>query len=568
MLSATAEINLLDLDREEYSDTLAAVVEKISTRKGSDAPEGTELGSGVSYTLQRLNQFLGYLTVFHGMPELTVEPSAGLRCGQGVRANLVTMVEFQRLKKYLGWGNPDRSRRMTLVAAILAFRAGLRAAEIQFLLIGDVQGTDCLEVLVRPNRLRALKTESSRRRIPLYALAPKEELDFVREWHRFRSDEWGATAASPLFTSGPGEILPCSRGQLLDPLITAAKQVTGDQTMVLHSLRHSFASWLLTGFLLREGSPMRTVPAFLEGEEWAPARIDHQKDLLLANEKLGRKILYATGCLLGHADTQTEIQSYMHLCDWLLWHHLRHPACAPPLTAAALAALAGIPLGNATWHLRKKENPLEGLVSKQAKDHRKSLGRPREEEVSEPNPVQKPKIEKQRFPAFDEASQRVIKNPTESGQKKVLTPNHLKVLQALYDRVAESGLHPRAVGFSAKRLLAGFRDHEGAFWLENLHTARNIGDLLRALGITFAGRFSPSRWIDENHEENRKAWEAALGVPVGKGASCAGKKYRQGMVRLFVVDLAIMGQLIEADKQMFKLLKNALEVLKTAWRKP
>ncbi|MDY0038618.1 MAG: site-specific integrase [Zoogloea oleivorans] len=497
LLHVTVKLDLTSLDEDEFRNVFGAVVDSIAVlRQGNAEGMGNLTNRRADYIVERLNQFLGFLQVFHGTPGVLIVregQKSSLRGTAEVRANLMTVTEFGRLKRMLQGGPSPlgRTQRMTLVAAILAFWGGLRAAEIQGLQIGDVQGDEHLELLVRRNGFREVKSEASTRRIPLFALLPKADLETVRQWHAFRSMEPGATASAPLFSDSPGDILPCSRESLLGPLAQACKQVTGDQGTVIHTLRHSFATWMLTSLVAGNTGSLGSLPAFWTEESFGFSACERKKTLLLENETLGRKALYATAALLGHSDTTTAMASYIHLCDWLLWQHLRHPGCAPPLTAKALSKIAGCSVPNGYKLLQSGEHPLLGATAKMARGYAEILKHPLEDQRQSPPRPQKTEKAKRPFPPFDEALNQI--QSADIPKKKAITPETLITLQHLYEKIANIG-QPRKAATSAKLLLAAYRAHDQAFQFSTPEDGSKVVELLRDLGITFSCRYYPSRW--------------------------------------------------------------------------
>jgi len=557
LLHVTVKLDLTSLDEDEFRNVFGAVVDSIAVlRQGHAEGMGNLKDRRADYIVERLNQFLGFLQVFHETPGMLIVREgrkSSLRGTAEVRANLMTVTEFGRLKRMLqsGLSPLGRAQRMTLVAAILAFWGGLRAAEIQGLQIGDLQGHGHLELLVQRNAFREVKSEASTRRIPLFALLPKEDLETVRQWHAFRSMEPGATASAPLFCDSPGDVLPCSREQLLGPLAQACKQVTGDQGTVIHTLRHSFATWMLSSLLSGDTGSLGNLPAFWTEESFGFSACERKKTLLLGNETLGRKALYATAALLGHSDTTTAMASYIHLCDWLLWQHLRHPGCAPPLTAKALARLAGCSVPNAYKLLQAGVHPLLGSVAKGAREYAERLRHPLEAQGQCPPRPQKAEKAKRPFPPFDEALNQI----QQAGlpKKKAITPETLIALQHLYETIANIG-HPRKAATNAKLLLDAYRAHDQAFQFSQPEEGGKAAELLCDLGITFSARYYPSRWRKGEDIRSIELWSQHLKIQIGRGGKLSGRNNRYGLIRIYLVDIAILGRIYRTDKEMLYVL--------------
>jgi integrase len=295
-----------------------------------------------SYALKTLGRFHTYLASNHGAPNLENAFFSG-KVGPAeytVDANLITCTEFDRVKHTLGFNEPSRLRVATaaLLIAILGFRCGLRRNEAYYLRVRDIQG-DCFpELLIRPYSKRGLKSGSSARRIPLYALLPKDELDLLLAWR----DELSDNRNAPLFSKSPLSTTMYKSGQIFDPVRTALHQVTGDKTLRFHHLRHSCITWLFVR-LNGNGKDLRTKSSFLDHAEFNDERVLQLRQTLLNNEVLGRKAAFTTALLAGHTDPTTTFRNYIHICDFLLGEQLTQNKTITSLNINQISNLSGIP---------------------------------------------------------------------------------------------------------------------------------------------------------------------------------------------------------------------------------
>ncbi len=262
----------------------------------------------------------------------------------GVDANIISPSMFRLALYSLGWELPTRSRIQTIrcLIGILGFRCGLRHSEALCLRIGDLMGELYPEIFIRTNHLFRTKTPDSTRRIPVYLLLEKEELEELRCWQQLRKAEEGAGdyLCAPLF-GAPGQNSIHLENEIFTPLIQVLRQVTGDPTIVFHHLRHSFASRLLL-ILLAERMP----DAFVR-ESLADYCHFHRptKELisgLFGNMNQGRQFLYGISNLMGHAGVNTTLLAYLHVCDWLLGLIVHDPIVQPSLSAAAIMQITGL----------------------------------------------------------------------------------------------------------------------------------------------------------------------------------------------------------------------------------
>lgn len=576
LLEVVGEMDVTDLEYDDLSVSMIAVADVIRRRRVPDLSFPQAHLSQVKNDLGRLNQFLGFLHVFHSTPKLSIRIEKDTLTIQGedaVRANVVTPQEYRRLLEMLGWGKPTltRSERMTLVAAILAFRAGLRVMEIWGLLIGDLQGTDRLELLVQGNHIRELKTRASRRREPLYILVPADELEFVREWHRFRQAELGSTACSPLFSSGPMEADPCHFEGLLAPLRYALRVITGDRTTVPHTLRHSFASFLQVGLQLRDDIDPGKYGCFLNAPEFGRTQRRERRKMLMENDNTGRKSLYVGATLLGHADTHTGLHSYIHLCDWFLGYYARHHSCRPPIKAAQLIQMAGISESYAHKIVARGGHPLE-LLSRLADQFSVQIPRPPK---TEPQP--QPTI---RTMPVEEASllddlDCAIQNSQIQGDLPAYLSwpkslEEIRILGSLYQCVLDLDKQGQREALQIAPLLsAAYRPYDRSLILDKPESAPQVTAFLTNLGILFVAEHHRSRWVREakRHTAGYLSWREQLGdVHLWRGRRQSGRKWEQGAVQLSLQAIVTKEFAQELDRKIANVFGVLIHLLQSQCR--
>lgn len=560
LLEVVGEMDITDLEYDDLSAAMIAVADVIRQRRSPNLSFPQAHLGQVKNDLGRLNQFLGFLQVFHSTPKLSIQIEKDTLTIQGedaVRANVVTPQEYRLLLKILGWGKPTlpRSERMTLVAAILAFRAGLRVMEIWGLLIGDLQGTDRLELLVQGNHIRGLKTKASRRREPLYILMPADELETVREWHRFRQAERGSTSRSPLFSSGPMETDPCHFEGLLAPLRYALRVITGDRATVPHTLRHSFASLLQVGLQLRDDIDPGKCGCFLNAAEFGRAQRRKLRKMLMENDDTGRKALYIGATLLGHADTHTEVHSYIHLCDWFLGYYARHHSCRPPIKAAQLIQMAGISESYAHKIVARGGHPLE-LLSRLADQFSSEIPRPPKTEP-QPQPTIRTMPVEESFRLADldcaiQNSQIQGNLPAYLSWSKSL--EEIRILASLYQCVLDLDKQEQQEALQIAPLLsAAYRPYDRSLVLDSPDSAPQVTAFLTNLGILFVAEHHRSRWVRDakRHTAGYLDWKESLGdVHLWRGRRQSGRHCEQGTVRLSLQAIVAGGTILDFDRKI------------------
>lgn len=289
--------------------------------------------------------FARFVTVQPGGPDFDVAALEGLDRAFRVRPNLIAVSDFERAMAQLQ--APDqRDQRMARLIGALAFYAGLRRGEALHLCLGDLQGAARLWLTVSNNRHRRLKSHASQRLLPLADLLPAAWHQELLGWRSQRHAEGGARAREQLLFCAlgkPAQPLPAER--LITPVCVALRAVTGDDSLVFHHLRHSFASWTLIRLL----APELPLPRWQHGiAALAPAWFAPPACAALRQALLGatdpqpvRHAGYALARLLGHQRVATTLRSYIHLADLLiLGMQTRQEALA--LGDAEVCALLGL----------------------------------------------------------------------------------------------------------------------------------------------------------------------------------------------------------------------------------
>ena len=347
--------NLLDIEElQDIYDGLANYLQKSQRLRA-----GREDGNAGLRVLQTLNLFHWFLEVRYQMPyEAIAKLLKNIRLTPRVRvrAQLILPVEYRNVLCSFNFQLAHRSRLDTIACCILilAYRTGLRLAEILGLRLQDVCLDSPLEIIVRRHGERELKTSFSKRRIPSYLPILKDELELLQGWFLTRFSEAKAAPHSYLFT-----VNELSNDMLIDhvlipQILKHLKEVTGDSGIVLHGCRDSFYSSISLSLLKREDVSPSYPLAFADQLVSLPEAFSQA---IKGNTATGRNKLHAVAVLVGHSDVATGMFSYFHLADWLLSYSTCHPTAAPHLTAPALASLMGVSLSQAYNILRTQGFP-------------------------------------------------------------------------------------------------------------------------------------------------------------------------------------------------------------------
>ena len=339
LLTAAQDDGLLSLDdREEleeiYQETCSlAEKNKINKRRKITA---VPISQRCAESLRRFHGFLQYR-----FNATDVDFSTLIHDGRAVHvdANLISYIEYERLLDVLS-GSEELSRlqRIQRLVVILGFRCGLRRGECLRLRLCDFHPGGNPVLLIRTSHYGRTKTRSSARQLPLKALLGDQFLQEFLDLYHDRTMESADHEA--LLLSGIDDDHHIDPALIFTPIRMALHQVTGDNSLRYHHLRHSFANWIFLRLLRPDFEPGDA--PFLDHDEFSLASCQMLRYHLLGGQNQSRKILYETARLLGHESPKTTLHSYVHILDWLLARFLSTPPCEPSLSVKALSTLTGL----------------------------------------------------------------------------------------------------------------------------------------------------------------------------------------------------------------------------------
>ena len=260
-----------------------------------------------------------------------------------VDANILSPEDFDRIRHALEHPSVRRVDPEILQIAdlifTLAYRCGLRRMEVLKLELSDLAIKAPAELLVRPTESRRLKTKNSTRKMPLHVLLSGEELDRLTTWYQKRQQEELANPYSQFLFSVPRLGFPFVPQETLFPVLhQVMREVTKDETLRFHHLRHSFASW--TFFRLMSSDIPNVLPAVqrISGIDAMAGDLQDFRRRLYLNQYLTRRHVYACTSLLGHSGPDVSLEHYIHFADVLLAAYLDNPELAPRLSSVVAAS--------------------------------------------------------------------------------------------------------------------------------------------------------------------------------------------------------------------------------------
>lgn len=291
-----------------------------------------------------------------------INANATLGIGRGlmpVDANIMSYDEFHQFEQMLPtvarqeFSHITQQQELVEVAyliGLLGHRCGLRRSEALMLQPIDFCDGAFPELLIRPTEYRRLKSSSSRRKVPLYALLEPSEVQRFRAWTTKQRKQ----QPDGLFIFSIPEL---SQGAMSQDLIfnlihRAMRDATGDESLRFHHLRHSFACWTTMRLLLSNLKKMPHPFNHMPMTSLMLARANEFRLKLYGSSDPTRRSMYAVASLLGHSGPDMSEEHYIHMFDWLLRIFINHDKSILP-KHNDLIAWTNIP--NTTKYVYKKK---------------------------------------------------------------------------------------------------------------------------------------------------------------------------------------------------------------------
>jgi integrase len=241
-----------------------------------------------------------------------------------VDAMIVTVEDIEKALLYLDYDAilswSVEHREAAKMAILLGFFAGLRTMEGLGAEKGHFPGGSSLPFLVLPDKERDLKTPNAVRMIPVATFMEpfSEMVGFARSWTQ--------SARKLVDKSGNDRLFGDTTDDILIPIIGGTlRAVTENDRLRFYSLRHSFASWTLTRFLLVSDLP--AVPSLFPHLPLTTRWLQQSNLFRLAlygNDRVDNDHGWAAATLMGHAKPDVTFGIYCHTLDILSAEFLKN----------------------------------------------------------------------------------------------------------------------------------------------------------------------------------------------------------------------------------------------------
>lgn len=310
LLSYLDDAAMMDMEAEDFTSVYEQILENtrsIATRQNK---------------VDQLRRFHAYASELLGLPDIRLQ-YADEGFFSEPDANILLEVEYQKIFQYLlANKNDSPDVHAQLVMLILGYRCGLRISEVRHLGLAEFKYRQCTTaldpdseafaklasractLLIRGDAFNKLKSRSSRRNLPLNLLLTVDELQIVMDYHQRQLRKLRQNASVDgryLFSEHRSCAAPMDLSSLQAGLHDLMRQVTGDESIRFHHLRHSLATHALHAFYTDDG-------LLQLGENWAQIQ-----------PKLPtRKYLHQLADYLGHSNSAVTMQHYAHNLDLLV----------------------------------------------------------------------------------------------------------------------------------------------------------------------------------------------------------------------------------------------------------
>lgn len=203
---------------------------------------------------------------------------------------------------------PEDDKHYMTLLLFLCFRFGLRSKEAIGLRRKDwINELSNIYIIIENNAIRKLKTNGSRRIVPLLFDINQVEKDLIK-YFIGKFEPAGLKGENEgLFTDSKGNIINNIK-PIRKSLIRLLKRVTGNRDVVTHHLRHSFSN-------------VTSIPLYRLNLKYWGKMLKKEQDNTIQNIALGKNNTISTRSsmcaarLLGHTFPRTQAISYQHFID-------------------------------------------------------------------------------------------------------------------------------------------------------------------------------------------------------------------------------------------------------------
>lgn len=269
-----------------------------------------------------LYQFHRFLTLKHGFKKIDWAPIyKAMEADLGdvnIDANFVSLSEYKLLLDMLlkNESMNEFKRGQIALIAMFGYRFGTRISEAHGALSRDIIDGAILTLIIKQNYLRGLKKFASPRNVSIDAELTNTEKNLVQRYSSYSQHNFNLDNLSPFFLSSDGKLREVvSKNEATKIIHTLLREITGDNSLCYHQLRHS------------------KVTASVESKLIPLTHNFKEFDKTILNRNFYPLHEIAVGN--GHANDTTTLVSYTHCLDKLILEWL--PDCESNLNDRGVA---------------------------------------------------------------------------------------------------------------------------------------------------------------------------------------------------------------------------------------
>lgn len=257
----------------------------------------------VSYYAKLFQRLHNFAHKHYGFAHTVIPYEKG---GRRVRAELVSPPVYHALIKQILTGVDILEREILALMFILVYRTGMRKKELLGLKFIDIEGLDTSKpsIVVRSNSYRGLKTASSNRRIPVFALLQTDELAF---FIRYAQSNIGINPNHFMFSLSSSKS-PVDDHVPLQLLGRILKNISIGDAALNHTF-HAFRHTAVSNLSLALCGNIELTRALTDYSEQDVLRI---KSGVLGEHIHAQDRWYALSGIMGHLSPQRGFEYYHH----------------------------------------------------------------------------------------------------------------------------------------------------------------------------------------------------------------------------------------------------------------
>jgi len=312
LLTKLSEVEILTMESHEIAESYNEIV-----RLGS-VTQATKRARFIQ--LRRLHTHL----VANGVAPVDFQMSTELIAKPNANARIITEHEYDQIFKKLYHGTKTLFEKSFAIAFMFGYRLGMRISEVQHIRLRDIHFPENILIdkqkitatlKIRDQKINSLKTPDATRDLPLDILLTAKELKLVFNYINEFNAYFGNDKTQYIFPDKSTSKKPISVYDLSQKIVPLMRSVSGDLSIVFHSLRHSFANQFFS-LISHLDSPVTPLPPHWSNDHLTLSLNKSLAHVLFKHGKISRVHAYQLAEWMGHTTPEITISSYVH------WGHL------------------------------------------------------------------------------------------------------------------------------------------------------------------------------------------------------------------------------------------------------